>query len=109
MLQMNTGKILSGSPCLGSWVNYGLGTASENLPGFAVMLALGAAALAGTSFPINREQTARALGFDRPTANSLDAVSDRDFVMEANEAVAYGIIDEVISSRAIVDRSGPIR
>ena len=38
MLQMNSGKILSGSPCLGSWVNYGLGTASENLPGFAVML-----------------------------------------------------------------------
>ncbi|MFM7805222.1 MAG: DUF1501 domain-containing protein [Verrucomicrobiota bacterium] len=38
MLQMNTGKILSGSPCLGSWVNYGLGTVSENLPGFAVML-----------------------------------------------------------------------
>jgi hypothetical protein len=40
MLQMNTGKILSGSPCLGSWVNYGLGSASENLPGFAVMLDL---------------------------------------------------------------------
>ena len=38
MLQMNTGKILSGSPCLGAWVNYGLGSASENLPGFAVML-----------------------------------------------------------------------
>ena len=38
MLQMNTGKILSGSPCLGSWVNYGLGSISENLPGFAVML-----------------------------------------------------------------------
>ncbi|MFM8878799.1 MAG: DUF1501 domain-containing protein, partial [Verrucomicrobiota bacterium] len=38
MLQMNTGKILSGSPCLGSWVNYGLGSMSENLPGFAVML-----------------------------------------------------------------------
>ena len=38
MLQMNTGKILSGSPCLGSWVNYGLGTVSENLPGFVVML-----------------------------------------------------------------------
>lgn len=38
MLQMNTGKILSGSPCLGSWVNYGLGTVSDNLPGFAVML-----------------------------------------------------------------------
>jgi hypothetical protein len=38
MLQMNTGKILSGSPCLGSWVNYGLGTVNQNLPGFAVML-----------------------------------------------------------------------
>ncbi len=43
---------------------------------------LGAAALAGTSFPINREMTARALGFDRPMANSLDAVSDRDFALE---------------------------
>jgi hypothetical protein len=38
MLQMNTGKILSGSPCLGSWVNYGLGTVNQNLPGFCVML-----------------------------------------------------------------------
>jgi hypothetical protein len=38
MLQMNSGKILSGSPCLGSWVNYGLGTVNENLPGFLVML-----------------------------------------------------------------------
>jgi argininosuccinate lyase len=43
---------------------------------------LGSAALAGTSFPLDREMTAKALGFDRPTANSLDAVSDRDFVME---------------------------
>src|SRR4051794_39075640 len=38
MLQMNTGKILSGSPCLGTWVNYGLGTVNQNLPGFVVML-----------------------------------------------------------------------
>lgn len=38
MLQMNTGRILSGSPCLGSWVNYGLGSVSDNLPGFVVML-----------------------------------------------------------------------
>ncbi|MBU1209999.1 MAG: argininosuccinate lyase [Alphaproteobacteria bacterium] len=43
---------------------------------------LGAAALAGTSFPIDRHATANALGFDRPTANSLDSVSDRDFVLE---------------------------
>ncbi|MDA0261139.1 MAG: argininosuccinate lyase [Proteobacteria bacterium] len=43
---------------------------------------LGAAALAGTSFPVDRRATARALGFARPSANSLDAVSDRDFVIE---------------------------
>ena len=43
---------------------------------------LGSAALAGTSFPVDREAVALALGFDRPTANSLDAVSDRDFALE---------------------------
>jgi argininosuccinate lyase len=44
---------------------------------------LGAAALAGSPFPIDRDATARALGFDRPTANSLDSVSDRDFALES--------------------------
>ncbi len=44
--------------------------------------ALGTAALAGTSFPIDREMTAKALGFERPAANSLDAVADRDFVLD---------------------------
>jgi argininosuccinate lyase len=43
---------------------------------------LGAAALAGTSFPIDRKMTAKALGFDRPTSNSIDSVSDRDFVLD---------------------------
>ena len=43
---------------------------------------LGAGALAGTSFPIDRDMTAQALGFDRPTRNSLDSVSDRDCVLE---------------------------
>jgi argininosuccinate lyase len=49
---------------------------------------LGAAALAGTSFPIDREMTAKALGFDAPTANSLDAVADRDFALETLAAAA---------------------
>ena len=49
---------------------------------------LGSAALAGTSFPIDRAQTAAALGFDRPSSNSLDAVSDRDFALEFLSAAA---------------------
>src|ERR1700685_2391661 len=49
---------------------------------------LGAAALAGTSFPIDRDATAKALGFERPAANSLEAVSDRDFVLETLAAAA---------------------
>ena len=46
------------------------------------MSPLGAAALAGTSYPIDREFTAKELGFAAPTQNSLDSVSDRDFVVE---------------------------
>jgi len=49
---------------------------------------LGAAALAGTTFPIDRQMTAKALGFDRPTANSLDSVSDRDFALEYLSALS---------------------
>ena len=49
---------------------------------------LGAAALAGTSFPIDRHMTAKALGFDRPSANSLDSVADRDYVLEYLSALS---------------------
>jgi argininosuccinate lyase len=63
---------------------------------------LGAAALAGTSFPIDRDATAGALAFDRPCANSLDAVSDRDFVLETLAAAAIAamhlsrLADEIV-------------
>jgi argininosuccinate lyase len=53
---------------------------------------LGSAALAGTSFPIDRVMTASALGFDRSTANSLDAVSDRDFALEFLSAAAISAV-----------------
>ncbi|MDP1632620.1 MAG: argininosuccinate lyase [Caulobacter sp.] len=49
---------------------------------------LGAAALAGSPFPVDRQMTAKALGFDRPTANSLDSVSARDFALEALSAAS---------------------
>jgi len=52
------------------------------------ILPLGAAALAGTTYPINRSRTAELLGFDRPTENSLDSVSDRDFAIEFTHAGA---------------------
>ncbi len=53
---------------------------------------LGSAALAGTSFPIDREATASALGFDGPTANSMDGVSDRDFAIEYLACAAQAAI-----------------
>lgn len=53
---------------------------------------LGAAALAGTSFPIDRHQTAEALGFDRPTSNSMDTVSDRDFALEYMAAASISAV-----------------
>ncbi len=53
---------------------------------------LGAAALAGTSFPIDRHQTAKALGFDGPTANSMDSVSDRDHALEFMSAAAISAV-----------------
>ncbi len=53
---------------------------------------LGSAALAGTSFAIDRDMTTKALGFDRPTSNSLDAVSDRDFVIETLAAASLCVL-----------------
>jgi argininosuccinate lyase len=53
---------------------------------------LGAAALAGTSFPLDRDMTAQKLGFARPAANSLDAVSDRDFVLETLAAASIAAV-----------------
>jgi argininosuccinate lyase len=69
---------------------------------------LGAAALAGTSFPIDRAATAHALGFDRPMANSLDAVSDRDFVLETLSAAAIASVHLSRFAEEIVIWTSPL-
>src|SRR5260370_5851009 len=69
---------------------------------------LGAAALAGTSFPIDRDDTAKALGLDRPMANSLDAVSDRDFVLETLSAAAIASVHLSRFAEEIVIWTSPL-
>src|SRR5271154_350715 len=69
---------------------------------------LGAAAPAGNSFPIDRHATAKALGFDRPMANSLDAVSDRDFVLETLSAAAIASVHLSRFAEEIVIWTSPL-
>ncbi len=69
---------------------------------------LGAGALAGTSFPLDRDMTAKALGFDRPSANSLDAVSDRDFALETLAAAAIAAVHLSRLAEEIVIWTSPL-
>jgi argininosuccinate lyase len=69
---------------------------------------LGSGALAGTSFNLDREMTAKALDFDRPTANSLDAVADRDFVMETRAAAAIAAVHLSRLAEEIVIWTSPL-
>ncbi|MBV9261503.1 MAG: argininosuccinate lyase [Pseudolabrys sp.] len=69
---------------------------------------LGSGALAGTSFDLDRDMTAKALGFDRPTANSLDAVSDRDFAMETLAAASIAAVHLSRLAEEIVIWTSPL-
>jgi argininosuccinate lyase len=69
---------------------------------------LGAAALAGTSFPLDRQMTATSLGFDAPMANSLDAVSDRDFVLETLAAASIAAMHLSRFAEEIVIWTSPL-
>jgi argininosuccinate lyase len=69
---------------------------------------LGAAALAGTSFPLDRDMVTKALGFDRAMANSLDAVSDRDFVLETLAAAAIAAVHLSRFAEEIVIWTSPL-
>jgi argininosuccinate lyase len=69
---------------------------------------LGSGALAGTSFDLDRDMTAKALGFDRPSANSLDAVSDRDFVMETLAAASITAVHLSRLAEEIVIWTSPL-
>jgi argininosuccinate lyase len=69
---------------------------------------LGAAALAGTAFPVDRTMTAKTLGFEKPMANSLDAVSDRDFVLEALSAAAITAVHLSRFAEEIVIWTSPL-
>ena len=69
---------------------------------------LGSGAIAGTSFDLDRDATAKALGFDRPTANSLDAVSDRDFALETLAAASIAAVHLSRLAEEIVIWSSPM-
>ena len=69
---------------------------------------LGSGAIAGTSFDLDRDATAKALGFDRPTANSLDAVSDRDFALETLAAASITAVHLSRLAEEIVIWSSPM-
>jgi argininosuccinate lyase len=69
---------------------------------------LGSGALAGTSFPLDRAMSAKALGFARPTANSLDAVADRDFVLETLSACSIAAVHLSRFAEEIVLWSSPL-